>query len=77
LATNPALAAEYDRCKRAGGSNTSYVCCVNPLEACNRSGGLLLNAANAFDPATQSACPKGTTLVFGPIKERVCCKKIR
>jgi hypothetical protein len=78
LATDPDLAPEYDRCKRLSATippqlifipgQQAYGCCVSLLEACNRGRGLLLNGA---------VCPRGTTNVFGPIQEKICCKRER
>jgi hypothetical protein len=74
LASNPALATDYARCKQAAGSNSSYVCCVKPAESCARSGGSLLNVTVT---SASAGCPTGMTLVFGPVQNKVCCKKNR
>ena len=78
LATSPGLAPEYDRCKKLSAANPPqlifmpnqqvYGCCVSLLDACNRGNGLLLNG---------NVCPRGTATVFGPVQEKICCKRVR
>lgn len=69
LATNPALASEYNRCKQEAGSNTQYRCCVNPVRTCAQQGGMLVNG---------SSCPADAQVIFGPFNgangPQICCK---
>lgn len=66
LATNPLFASEYAKCKQAAGSNTAYICCVNPEDACKRSRGFMV---------VGNACPRPLLPVFGPVNNRICCKR--
>jgi hypothetical protein len=68
LATNPVFSAEYAKCKQAAGSNTSYMCCVNPEDPCKRAGGNLFNGRS---------CPSRMIQIFGPVQGQVCCKPLR
>jgi hypothetical protein len=65
LATSPATALEYNRCKTAAGSNLTYQCCVNTTDLCSRVGGSL---------SFGSVCGAGYSPLFGPIDGKICCK---
>ncbi len=65
LATSPATASEYTRCKSAAGSNSGYKCCVNPSDLCSRAGGSM---------SFGSVCGVTTVPVFGPVDGKICCK---
>ena len=65
LATQPELAEEYANCKKAAGSNSAYVCCVDPVLSCKRKGGVMING---------STCPRPMSPIFGPVQGKICCK---
>ncbi len=65
LATQPATANEYTRCKSASGGNSNYQCCVNPSDLCSRAGGSM---------SFGSVCGVTTVPVFGPVDGKICCK---
>lgn len=70
LATNPALASEYNRCKTESAGNPAYRCCVNPVSTCTQQGGTMVNGGQ---------CPGGTQAIFGPFNgtngQQICCKQ--
>jgi hypothetical protein len=65
LATQPELAEEYANCKKAAGSNSAYVCCVDPVLSCKRKGGVMING---------SSCPRPMSPIFGPVQGKICCR---
>ncbi len=65
LATSPATAAEYTRCKSASGGNSSYKCCVNVPDLCSHAGGTM---------SFGSICGVTSVPVFGPVDGKICCK---